>query len=110
MREDYNFLNYLIAMTPFFIALEQKWFAWSWLSYIGKISYCIYLFHNPILWALQPWISNSMLLLFLVLLLTILLSAFFHHTVEVPCIALGKKFVKSRDERYPVNLTNFDRT
>ncbi len=36
----------LCALEPTFL---QRWLAWPWLSYIGKISFCLYVVHLPLM-------------------------------------------------------------
>ncbi|MDP1604359.1 MAG: acyltransferase [Legionella sp.] len=89
----HNFFNYVWPLFIFFIAIDRKWFAWRGLAYIGKISFCIYLFHNPLLWLIEPWISSPFALFGVILIMTLILSSLAHHYIEMPFIRLGKRFL-----------------
>ncbi len=77
----------------------------SWLSYLGKISYSLYLLHMICMrlivrYSLHPsapeWIQHPSTLFCLLapFLLTIPLSMLTYHWIELPCIALGKRLVQ----------------
>jgi len=63
------------------------------LSWLGDISFSIYLIHSIIIWILlkQFGISNLYLLLFFTLLFTIIFSHFMYKYIEKPFINIAKK-------------------
>jgi peptidoglycan/LPS O-acetylase OafA/YrhL len=87
------FGNYAFAVIFFLFALWRRWFAWSWLSYLGKISFCIYLFHGPIITFLEPLVSGIVFFI-LVLMLSLSISAVLNKFVEEPFIEIGRRLAK----------------
>lgn len=85
------FGNFACAVILFLVGLHRRWFAWKWMAYLGKISFCIYLFHAPIYNALKPWIDNNAILIISVALITFVMSAALHVSIEKPFIAMGRK-------------------
>ncbi len=86
----FNYFNYSCVLLLFFLSINLNWFSWSWLSYIGKISYCIYLFHVPIKVIIEQHIGNQFIAFICVLFLTLIFSTLVHHFFEVPFINLGR--------------------
>lgn len=76
----HHFNNYFVAISIFIISIERRMFEYWWLSYIGKISYCIYLFHIPVFLLLQHFVSNFIFLFFLSLISTLLISLFIYRS------------------------------
>lgn len=76
--------------------------SWSILRYIGKVSFSLYLLHMAVLICLTPYVlqvlahwTDQRLVLWLVAWLettsfSLILSAFFYHWIEVPCMTLGR--------------------
>jgi peptidoglycan/LPS O-acetylase OafA/YrhL len=66
------------------------------LTYVGKVSYGAYLFHVPVLGALErawPWLSERPLALFPpAFLLSVLLAGICFRTIEMPILALKERF------------------
>ena len=90
---QHHFWNYVWSFTLFFIAIQRKWFAWSWFSSLGKISYGIYLFHTLMIIICEQFVLNIWIQLAVVLILTLIFSFLVYRFIEAPCIQLGKKFV-----------------
>ncbi|MET0248158.1 MAG: acyltransferase [Sphingobium sp.] len=90
---------YLLALALFVATLRSDWrFGRSWL-WLGAISYALYLFHGPWLWALAALLgplTPATLLPFLAgfLALSVGSAALVHHCVERPCLFWGKRMTE----------------
>lgn len=89
-----NSYNIFGALLVFYFALNVKFLDWSWLAYIGRISYCVYLFREAIGFIVNQYISGIEFAFILTLLLTLIVSAWIHKFIELPCIRIGKRLVK----------------
>jgi len=74
------------------IAFLMKFFELKFLSYIGILSYGIYLWHFPILDWLHKVLSSTTLATLLTLPLTFILAHVSYRYVEMPFIGLRKRF------------------
>lgn len=86
-----HFGNYAAAALIFLIGLRLQCFSWTWLSYLGRISYGIYLFHSDAYILIARLTDNKLHMAILALIIAIGFSAAIHHLVEQPCIRLGRK-------------------
>lgn len=66
-------------------------FAPNWLEYVGKISYGVYLWHFPVLYALQQWNWDPFSAFFTALAATLVLSMLTWYLVEQPFLSLKWK-------------------
>ena len=87
------FGNYAFAVIFFLIALGRRCFAWDWLSYLGKISFCIYLIHAPLITFIEPLVSGIVFFIF-VLMLSLGISAVLNKFIEEPFIKIGRRLAK----------------
>ena len=73
---------------------------WKFFGWIGVCSYSLYLFHEPILFAVpQGWVTPygtlaRLLFLGLIGLAVLLLSALSYLAIEAPCVKLGKQLIR----------------
>lgn len=97
-----HFGSYLIAILLFFVGTLFLRVETRVTSYLGAISYCIYLFHPIVLAALAPLVSEpSVGSAILALCLIVLTAAMVHHTVEKPLIRLGQMILARGNGKYP---------
>lgn len=85
----------LACITIFFLvtapnAIVTKFFGNKFFTYIAKISFCMYLFHWPLLKLKNPYIISSFVIIYFV---TICVSIIINKYIEKPCINLSKKIV-----------------
>lgn len=83
--------NYIWALVIFSIVMNRKWLAWKWLAYVGKISFCIYLFHVPIYNVLVFWIHNKPAQLVITLSFTLIMSMIINKIIEDPFIKMSRR-------------------
>lgn len=89
-----HFGNYAGATLMFLLWRHTGWFSWRWLAYLGRISYCIYLFHPEAhrlamqLTEVEPAVAAA------ATMLCVAFSAMVHHWVEQPCIRWGKAWAR----------------
>lgn len=93
-------LNYLIALALFLLSFKFKP-DMKFGTFLGKISYSIYLFHPVIFYPLYFYIWTTLspstlnhphLFIFASVALTVLFSAASFHWIERPALAFGKKW------------------
>ena len=102
-----------IWFSPYVVAPLLFWIWIAWLrvrtraiTWLGQISYSIYLFHLVVATPLVYWIAREgnaalrgwpgVCYLIATLLLTVLVSAAVYYAVELPAIALGKRWAGRR--------------
>jgi len=68
------------------------------LTYLGAISYSVYLVHSLVLYAVPWWGADKVLTFTRWTVLTILASAATYHLIEKPSIDLGRRFTGRRRE------------
>lgn len=94
-------LNYLIALTLFLLSFKFKPDI-KLGTFLGKISYSLYLFHPVIFYPLyfyiwttcsQSVLNHPHLFIFASVALTILFSSASYHWIERPAVAFGKRWV-----------------
>ncbi len=97
----YSALDYLFALLVYGVAREGWWRAVldsRPMSYLGKISYGLYVYHSAIIWFIYVWIGHSQLKPFpiwaaaLALGLTILIAGLSYRFMEKPLIDLKDRF------------------
>jgi len=92
------FGNYLFATSLFLIGTLILRINTRITSYLGAISYSVYLFHIIVMVFLRPFISSSSISSNVwSLALIILTAAFVHHVVEKPFIKLGDNILKRQE-------------
>jgi peptidoglycan/LPS O-acetylase OafA/YrhL len=82
-------------------SILAKAFRWSWLRELGKISYCVYLIHDAVHWAVFRWVGHmqprftnwsSIGLTLLAFVFSIVISEFSWHYFESPLIRRGHRY------------------
>ena len=106
----YSVLNLMFAYTLIQVR-DRKFiptlFENSILSYLGKISYGLYVFHLPVIWSISHIMpSHSLLILGLLsLLVSILISAISYELMEKPFIRLKDKYFSRNSANNTLNQT-----
>ena len=99
----YSLLNYFFAITIQSVAREamfNRFLEWAPMRYLGKISYGLYVFHQPVIWFafdIQEFITmdkNYVKPVATVIAFTgtILLAAISYHIMEKPILGLKDRF------------------
>ncbi|MET8627444.1 acyltransferase [Kitasatospora sp. NPDC004669] len=105
---------YLAAWVVFAIGmlLRHRRFP-RWLSWLGSISYSVYLLHNPIIhfmnWKLEghppltSWQDRSVYF-FVFMAALLVISYLSYRLIEIPFQNLGRKAIKALNRRFPADL------
>lgn len=98
-------VSYGLAVAVFFLASRLSDRFPAWLTYVGSISYPLYLFHDPLHKLLDRTVESYLGIWetsALAAILTFVVAAALHHGIELPMIALGRS--ASRRWRAPQRL------
>jgi peptidoglycan/LPS O-acetylase OafA/YrhL len=88
-----------VFLAPVFVAAIQgsdrfvfRALNWSWVQFVGVLSYSIYLVHNTVVIGLSQWLAVPALVKgALAALLSIVIAAAIHELVEKPCTRLRRR-------------------
>lgn len=101
----YSALNYLFMLLIYGVA-KEGWFTrfleWPVLSYLGKISYGLYVYHYSLLWLTGAFIlpdASNLLIALTALPLTILVAALSYHGFERPLTNLKDRWFALRSQK-----------
>ena len=99
----YSLLNYFFAVTIQAVATEgvfNRFLEWSPMRYLGKISYGLYVYHQPISWfafdirelAIFGNVETQPISALLAFLATLLVASASYHLMEKPILDLKERF------------------
>ncbi|MCK6539727.1 MAG: acyltransferase, partial [Anaerolineales bacterium] len=113
----YSLLNYFFAVTIQAVAMEgmfNRFLEWSPMRYLGKISYGLYVYHQPITWfafdirdlAFFENVDTQPISALLAFLATLLIATASYHLMEKPILDLKDRFFPIKRALPPGDLHN----
>jgi len=82
---------------------------WKWLSWIGQLSYALYLWHLPLYHVVHRFMDRGPFSLLITIIASFAISAISFYIIEKPFVALRKRFgahiVKDRDKDTSPSIT-----
>jgi peptidoglycan/LPS O-acetylase OafA/YrhL len=105
----YLLLNYFFAVTIQVVARDgmfNRFLEWSPMRYLGKISYGLYVYHQPIMWfafrirdlGLDEKIANP-IAVFIAFFTTLLMASLSYRFLEKPFLSLKDRFFSLKQDR-----------
>ena len=78
----------------------DKWLSWSWIQFLGMISYSLYLLHNPLTGAtanilrkvFSPGLLTDIVVFISTLSISIVVAWVAYKLIELPSIRLSHRF------------------
>lgn len=88
-------ISYAVAWLLFLAARRDAgWLTSAPLTFVGSVSYGLYLFHAPILERMRLQLGDETWVVAASLLLSLALATAAHYTIELPSIRAGRRFVE----------------